>query len=158
MQEMRVRSLGQEDALEKGMATHSSILAWRIPWTEEPGRLQSTGSPRMGHSQATQQQQQQQRHPLSYRNTGTTVLEYYLWHGRLLNSPAQSFFCIRSGPWHNTLKRGGGEDAPTILFCWICIYFFEVELTYNVVLVSGVQRSDSDIYTLFKILFHYKLL
>ena len=39
-----VRSLGQEDTMEKGMATHSSILAWRIPWREEPGRLQSTGS------------------------------------------------------------------------------------------------------------------
>ena len=44
MQETQVRSLGQEDSLEKGMATHSSILAWRIPWTEEPGGLQSTGS------------------------------------------------------------------------------------------------------------------
>ena len=44
MQEMRVQSLGQEDPLETGMATHSSILAWRIPWTEEPGGLQSTGS------------------------------------------------------------------------------------------------------------------
>ena len=44
MQEIRVRSLGREDLLEKGMATHSSILAWRIPWTEEPGGLQSMGS------------------------------------------------------------------------------------------------------------------
>ena len=44
MQETWVQSLGQEDPLEKGMATHSSILAWRIPWTEEPGRLQSMGS------------------------------------------------------------------------------------------------------------------
>ena len=43
MQETRVLSLGQEDPLEKGMATHSSILAWRIPWTREPGRLQSMG-------------------------------------------------------------------------------------------------------------------
>ena len=43
MQETQVRSLGQEDSLEKGMATHSSILAWRIPWTEEPGGLQSMG-------------------------------------------------------------------------------------------------------------------
>ena len=43
MQETWVQSLGWEDALEKGMATHSSILAWRIPWTEEPGRLQSMG-------------------------------------------------------------------------------------------------------------------
>ena len=43
-QEMRVQSLGREDALEKEMATHSSILAWRIPWTEEPGGLQSMGA------------------------------------------------------------------------------------------------------------------
>ena len=48
--ETRVRSLGREDPLEKEMATHSSILAWRIPWTEEPGGLQSTGSQRVGHS------------------------------------------------------------------------------------------------------------
>ena len=44
-----VRSLGWEDPLEEQMATHSSILAWRIPWTEEPGRLQSIGSQRVGH-------------------------------------------------------------------------------------------------------------
>jgi len=50
MQETWVRSLGWEDLLEKGMATHSSILAWRIPWTEEPDRLQSTGSQRVGHN------------------------------------------------------------------------------------------------------------
>ena len=50
MQEIRVRSLGQEDPLEKGMATHSSILAWRIPWTEESGRLQSMGSQRVRHN------------------------------------------------------------------------------------------------------------
>ena len=49
MQETWVRSLGQEDPLEKEMATHSSILAWRIPWTEEPGGLQSAGSQRVGH-------------------------------------------------------------------------------------------------------------
>ena len=50
MQETWVRSLGQEDPLEKEMATHSSILAWRIPWTEEPGGLQSTGLQRVGHN------------------------------------------------------------------------------------------------------------
>ena len=48
--------LGQEDPLEKQMATHSSILAWEIPWTEEPGGLQSTGSQRLGNNLATQQQ------------------------------------------------------------------------------------------------------
>ena len=49
MQETWAQSLGQEDPLEKEMATHSSILAWRIPWTEEPGGLQSMGSLRVGH-------------------------------------------------------------------------------------------------------------
>jgi len=49
MQDTRIPSLGREDHLEKGMATHSSILAWRIPWTEEPGRLQSMGSQRVRH-------------------------------------------------------------------------------------------------------------
>ena len=49
VQETQVRSLGQEVPLEKEMATHSSIPAWRIPWTEEPGRLQSVGSQRVGH-------------------------------------------------------------------------------------------------------------
>ena len=49
MQESWVQSLGQEDPLEKGMITHSSILAWRIPWTEETGGLQSMGSQRVGH-------------------------------------------------------------------------------------------------------------
>ena len=49
MQEAWVQSLGREDPLEKEMATHSSTLAWKIPWTEEPGRLQSMGSQRVGH-------------------------------------------------------------------------------------------------------------
>ena len=49
MWETWVQSLGWEDSLEKGRATHSSILAWRIPWTEEPGRLQSLESQRVGH-------------------------------------------------------------------------------------------------------------
>ena len=50
VQEIWVRSLGWEDPLEESMATHSSILAWRIPWTEEPGRLQSIGSQRAEHN------------------------------------------------------------------------------------------------------------
>ena len=50
MRETRVQSLGWEDPLEREMVTHSSILAWRIPWAEEPGSLQSTGLQRVGHS------------------------------------------------------------------------------------------------------------
>ena len=52
-QEMQVRSLSQEDPLEEGMATHSSILAWRIPWTEEPGGPQSMGLQKVGHDLVT---------------------------------------------------------------------------------------------------------
>ena len=55
MQETQVWSLGQEDSLEKEMGTHSSILAWEIPWTEEPGRLQSLGR-RVGHDLVTKQE------------------------------------------------------------------------------------------------------
>ena len=57
MQETWIQSLGQKDPLENGMATYSSILAWRIPWTEEPGGLQSMGSERVGQDLATIQQQ-----------------------------------------------------------------------------------------------------
>ena len=53
MRETWVRSLGREDPLQKEMATHSSTLTWRIPWREEPGRLQSMGSQRVGHDWAT---------------------------------------------------------------------------------------------------------
>ena len=53
MRETRVRSLGGEDPLEKEMAIHSSTIAWKIPWTEEPGRVQSMGSQRVGHDCAT---------------------------------------------------------------------------------------------------------
>ena len=58
MWETWVRSLGWEDPLEEGIATHSSILAWRISWTEEPGRLQSMGSQRVGHNWATKHRRQ----------------------------------------------------------------------------------------------------
>ena len=53
MRETQVRSLGQEDVLEKEIATHSSTLAWKMPWTEEPGRLQSMGSQKVRLDQAT---------------------------------------------------------------------------------------------------------
>ena len=54
MWETWVQSLGQEDPLEKEMANHSSTLAWKIPWTEEPGRLQSMGSQRVGHNRMSE--------------------------------------------------------------------------------------------------------
>ena len=68
MQETQVRSLGQEDPLEEEMATHSSILAWRIPWMEELGRLQSTGSQRVRHDLAIKHHQQQYSIVYMYHN------------------------------------------------------------------------------------------
>ena len=59
IQEMWVQSLVQENLLEEEMATHSSILAWKVPWTEEPGGLQSTGSQSVRHDSAHMQQHQQ---------------------------------------------------------------------------------------------------
>ena len=56
MQEAQVLSLGQEDPLEKGMATHSRILAWKMSWTEEPGRLESMESQRVGHDRVSTQE------------------------------------------------------------------------------------------------------
>ena len=61
MQELWVTSLGWEDPLGKGMATHSSILAWRIPWTEEPGGVQFVGLQTVRYDQVPEQQQQQQQ-------------------------------------------------------------------------------------------------
>ena len=58
MQETRVQSLGGKDPLKEGVATHSSMRAWRIPWTEEPGRLQSMGGKRVGWDLVAKQQQQ----------------------------------------------------------------------------------------------------
>ena len=58
MQETQVQSLGQENSLQKEMATHYSILAWAMPWTKEPGMLESMGSQRVGHDLATKQQLQ----------------------------------------------------------------------------------------------------
>ena len=55
IQGTQVRSLGQEDSLEKEMATHASILAWKFPWTEEPGGLQSMGSQRIRHDRVSKQ-------------------------------------------------------------------------------------------------------
>ena len=74
MRETWVWSLGQEDPLEKEMATCSSILAWRIPWMEEPGRLQSTGSQRVRHDWAT-----------SLTHSLTHSLTYYIAQGAILN-------------------------------------------------------------------------
>ena len=87
MGETWVRSLGWEDPLEKEMATHSSILAWRIPWTEEPAGLQSMGSRRVGQDLATKQQ--------------------YPYHGPVVkNPPAMGETWVRSLGREDPLEKG----------------------------------------------------
>ena len=76
MQEMQVQSRDQEDPLEKEMATHSSILAWEIPWTEESGGLQYIGSQRLRHDLVTKQQQQQ-HFLLKYYSTHTHTYGFH---------------------------------------------------------------------------------
>ena len=73
MQERRVRSLGWDIPLEEGMATRPSILAWRIPWTEEPGGLQSTGSQRIRHDLVSKQHQQ-----MMYGKLCLEILSYFI--------------------------------------------------------------------------------
>ena len=80
--------MGQEEPLEKGMTTHSSILAWRIPWTEEPGELQSVGLQRVGHNRATNTEQQQICHNNISTHKNHFIPSYYqsvtniYWHDR----------------------------------------------------------------------------
>ena len=94
MQETWVRSLDWEDPLEKEMATHSSILAWRIPWTEEPGGLQSTGSQRVGHDWTTSLSSQ--------------------WYHPIISSSVTPFSCPQSFQWKSFpmswLFTSGGQS------------------------------------------------
>ena len=78
MQETRIRSLGGEDPLEKEMATHSSILAWKTPRTEEPGRPRSIGLYRVGHDLATKQQQQISFHRPFFQSMNIEYLCIYV--------------------------------------------------------------------------------
>ena len=79
MQETWVRSLGLEDPLEKEMAIHSSILAWRIPWMEEPGGLQSTGSQRVRHDWATSLSLSQLNGKLKKKICQSIILIWLIW-------------------------------------------------------------------------------
>ena len=97
MQETWVQSLGREDPLEKEMATHSSVLAWRIPWMEEPGGLPSTGSQRVGQDQAT--------------NTFTRTYGGLPWW---LSGKESACQCSRHefDPWSRKIPHAVGQLTP----------------------------------------------
>ena len=83
---MQVLPLCEEDPLEEGMATHSSILVWRIPWTEEPGELQSLGSQRVGHDRATEHSVHMDPHKYEAGNNSCTDAGTSCWHRQRFKS------------------------------------------------------------------------
>ena len=118
MQEMQVWSLGGEDPLAEEMATPSSILSWRIPWTEEPGRLQSMGSQRVGHNLATKQQQTTYviyKFPHQINVVGLK-LSFIIWpQGKKKNTTYLPTICIMTAFQHVLMKR---RDFLTLLLCF----------------------------------------
>ena len=114
MQDTWVRSLDQEDPLEEGMATHSSILAWSIPWTEEPGGLQSMGPQRAGHNCVTD-------HTYTHTHTQTRLILRTIQPGRYHypclrgDGEAGGPGCSPSNPLSRSWKAGGsGGAAPSL--------------------------------------------
>ena len=114
VQETWVWSLGWEDPLEKGMATHSSVLAWRIPWTEEPDRLQFTGSQRVRHDWATNTQGGEVA-PFSRENQHELQALLRKRGERMkLNYPIDDYM-LHSAPWSPRLEE---NFKASHLACW----------------------------------------
>ena len=110
MQETWVQSLGQEDPLEEGMATHSCILAWRIPWTEEPGGLWSIESQRVGHVSTLTHIYIIQENPSLLRFLAFLVAQM------VKNLPAMQETWVQSLGWEDPLEKG--TAAHTIILAW----------------------------------------
>ena len=142
MRETWVQSLGREDSLEKGMATHSSILAWRIPWTEEPGGPQSMGSQRVGYNWATslslslkkrtEQNLLDSERPCQPARLGVISEEVMLgetWgmRRRLWNNLEKWPLDLRSGKWHLKAdeligqKYQKDEYVPVCTWVYVCM-------------------------------------
>ena len=108
VQKTHVQYLDQEDPMEEGPATHSSSLASRIPWTEEPGRLQSMGPQRVGHNWATNTHTQTQTHTQRHTHTHTT------WWQRWWRAVYHSLVCLNQDPHDLVLNwtwRGTGQSG-----------------------------------------------
>ena len=104
MQETWVPSLDQEDPLEKGMATQTNILAWRIPWTEEPGRLQSIGLQRIGHDWVTHARTHTRTHTHTHTHThtwGCWCLFHLSWFQLVTHPPQHFSWCAQCIGWIN---------------------------------------------------------
>ena len=135
-QETRVQSLGWEDPLEKEMATHSSILAWRIPWTEEPGRLQSTGSQRVRHNWAT-----------SLTHSIMLYLICCTWcTWSAVTSPNAPYFKVYDVPFISTWCQQGKKNANSQRNKWKAMpTSFKISLSCPESLVFFPQNGSSSI-------------
>ena len=134
IQEMWARPLGWEDPLEKEMATHSSTLVWEIPWTEEPGRLPSTGSQRVRHNSATKEQQS------VYMSTPLSHLPH----------PLLPLRCPQVHPLHQCLYLCPPDRFISTITQYICIQGSSVQSLSRVQLfetprTAARQASLSDI-------------
>ena len=130
MRETWVRSLGWEDPLEKEMATHSSTIAWKIPWTEEPGRLQSMGSQRVGHDWATSLSLSYNHCPNIQENTISTcvfLLSSILWKRRQL-----FYFQVKEQWGHFWNFALEGPQTFVLLF----------PIVYSIILFSATLTED----------------
>ena len=150
---MWVLSLGQEDPLEEGMETHSSILAWRIPWTEEPGGLQSIGSQRDGHDWT---------HPCVRVHTHTVTLWLTFWgtyklfskerlHRFIFLSPMYWYECSSFSTFSPTLAIVCLFDYsnPTLAFVFLIIVILVAVMWYLIVIlvcISLVTNSVEDLF------------
>ena len=114
VQETRVQSLGGEDPLEEGVAAHSSIPAWRVPWTEQPGGLRSKGPQRAGHSGVTERIEAAYTHVMKYCRTVETKLErpaYIFKHAVLCRPLPHARLCRREGE---------PQEKPRLRTLWPC--------------------------------------
>ena len=109
MQETQVRSLGREDPLEKGLATLASFLVWKIPWTEEPGELQSTGSQRVGHEWLTQTQKNKDLSTGEQLNNSTSIQQNTAWQ--------QKNQLLLPAIWTNLKERKRGQAEKGYSVC-----------------------------------------
>ena len=121
MQETRVQSLGLEDPLEKGIATHSSILTWRIPWTEEPGGLQFVGSQRVRHDWAT-------------NTTTTTTNQQFCTQFTVLYFKLCWNNCVVSVTW-------GIKFWRFILIILCSLSFFSITALYSIIEIYQIFLS-----------------
>ena len=126
MQETQVRSLGGEDTLEKGMATHSSILAWEMPWTEEPGGLQSMGLQRVIHDIVTKQQQQW-REQSTCLEIWVLVLDLWLASlGPIIPAPIHMGLSLLTFKKNKSLDQASGfQIRAALLFSYILLELCE---------------------------------